>query len=328
MRCQSIIGPRKFLECEARNLRYHVIDRRLERRRRRAACDLVPEFIQRVTNGQFGSDLRDRKARRFRRQRRRTRHPGVHLDNQHAAGLGADRELHVGTTSVDADLSQHVDGCIAQPLVLLIRQRLRWRHRDRVARVDTHRIDVLDRANDDAVVVPITNDFHLEFLPANYRFFQQNLGRRRHLEAVSDYALELFTVIGNSTTAATHRKRRTDDRREAHIRLLVERLLERMRDLCSRDLQVDLGHRFAKQVTVLRHVDRLARGCDHLDIVFLENAFANEIQGTIERRLAAHRRQQRIRPLFCNDPLESPPLDRLDVNGVRHIRIGHDGRRV
>jgi hypothetical protein len=37
---------------------------------------------------------------------------------------------------------------------------------DRVAGVHAHRVEVLDGADDDAVVLVVAHDLHLEFLPA------------------------------------------------------------------------------------------------------------------------------------------------------------------
>jgi len=54
---------------------------------------------------------------------------------------------------VDADLTQHGDRSVAHALVLFICQSLCWRDGDRITRMDPHRIEVLDRADDDAVVV-------------------------------------------------------------------------------------------------------------------------------------------------------------------------------
>ena len=80
-------------------------------------------------------------------------HPRVHLDHDHPAGRRVDRELDVAAAGVDADLAQHRDAEVAHPLVLPVGQRHRRRHGDRVAGVHAHRVDVLDRADHDHVVV-------------------------------------------------------------------------------------------------------------------------------------------------------------------------------
>ena len=48
----------------------------------------------------------------------------------------------------------------------------------------------------------------------------------------------------------------------------------------------------------------------------------------VERRLAAHRRENRVRPLLLDDQLDELRRHRLDVRPIRELRIGHDRRRV
>src|SRR6202021_190695 len=55
-------GAGKLLERKARNLGDDIIDGRLERGRRRAAGDVVGDFIERVADGELGGDFGNRKA--------------------------------------------------------------------------------------------------------------------------------------------------------------------------------------------------------------------------------------------------------------------------
>ena len=61
---------------------------------------------------------------------------------------------------------------------------------------------------------------------------------------------------------------------------------------------------------------------------FSSTPFARQVERAVERRLAAHRRQQRVGPLLLDDARHHLPGDRLDVGGVGHLRVGHDRRRV
>ena len=70
MEVVSVVGrAREFLEGEARDLRHHIVDGRLEGRGRGAFRDVVVEFVERVADGELGRDLGDREAGRLRRQR-------------------------------------------------------------------------------------------------------------------------------------------------------------------------------------------------------------------------------------------------------------------
>ena len=92
--------------------------------------------------------------------------------------------------------------------------------------------------------------------------------------------------------------------------------------------QADARHRLLELLAVLGLVDRLLRRADQLDAVLVEHALAREVERAVERRLAAHRRQQRVGPLALDDLLDHLPGDRLDVGDVGHLRVGHDRRRV
>ncbi|MCY1484598.1 hypothetical protein D9M68_182060 [compost metagenome] len=95
-----------------------------------------------------------------------------------------------------------------------------------------------------------------------------------------------------------------------------------------RRLQADLRHRLAEECTVLGLVDRVGLRADHLDIVAVENTHAAQRQCGVERGLAAHGREQRVRALLGDDLGDDFRGDRLDIGRVGEARIGHDRRRV
>ena len=191
-----------------------------------------------------------------------------------------------------------------------------------------HRIEILDGADDDAVVRLVADHFHLEFLPADHRLLEQHLAGRGRVEPAGDDLLELLAVVRNAATAAAERERGADHRREADLGLDRERFLEAVRDARARAVEPDVAHGVAEQFAVLGHVDRFARGGDQFDVVLFEHAFAHEIERAVERRLAAHRGQQRAGTFLFDDAGDRAPVDRLDVDRVGHLRVGHDRRRV
>ena len=97
--------------------------------------------------------------------------------------------------------------------------------------------------------------------------------------------------------------------------------------------EADAGHRLAEQLAVLGLVDRLGGRADHLDVVALEHAHLPERQRAVERRLAAHGRQQREAAgdgvaLLGDDLGDDLRGDRLDIGAIGHVRVGHDRRRI
>ena len=64
--------------------------------------------------------------------------------------------------------------------------------------MNTHRIEVLNRADDDAVIRVIADHFHLVLFPAEKRLFNQKLVRRGKLETALADPHELFHVVGDA----------------------------------------------------------------------------------------------------------------------------------
>ncbi len=192
----------EFLEGKARDFRDDIVDGRLERRRRGAAGDVVGDLVERVADRELGRDLGDRKAGRLGGQRRGARHPRVHLDHDHAAVGRIDAELHVGAAGLDPDLAQHRQRGVAHDLVFLVGQGQGRRHRDGIAGMHAHRIEVLDRADDDAIVLLVAHHLHLELFPAEHRFLDQHFVGRGGVEAAFDDVEELFLVVGDASAGA------------------------------------------------------------------------------------------------------------------------------
>ena len=171
--CQLWLRAFELLECEAGDLCNNVIDCRLKRCRC-SAGDLVGNLVKRVANGQLRRDARNRETGRFGCQSGRTRHARVHLDHDQAAIGWVNSELDVGAAGFDANLAQHLERGGAHNLILLVGQCQRGSDGDRVTSMHAHRIDVLDRADDDAVVMLVAHDLHLILFPSQQRFFDQH----------------------------------------------------------------------------------------------------------------------------------------------------------
>ncbi|KAG0930899.1 hypothetical protein G6F31_016915 [Rhizopus arrhizus] len=96
----------------------------------------------------------------------------------------------------------------------------------------------------------------------------------------------------------------------------------------GRAFQADLTHGHAEQLAVFGHADRFALGADQFDVVLLQHAVVGQVQRAVQRGLATHGRQQRVRLFLGDDLLDRLPVDRLDVDGIGHLRVGHDRGRV
>ncbi len=96
-----------------------------------------------------------------------------------------------------------------------------------VAGMHAHRIDVLDRADDDRVVGAVADHLHLEFLPAEQGFVDQDLADRRGFEPRAADGGIVVAVVGDAAAGAAERVGGADDRRQADIFDGVERVGQR-----------------------------------------------------------------------------------------------------
>ena len=230
LRGQAVRRLREFFKGETRNFGDHVVNRRFKAGRRGAAGDVVAQLIQRVAHRQLGGNLGNRKAGGFGSQRRRARHARVHFNDHHAAIGRVDGKLHVGAARVDANFTQHGNRGVAQQLVFLVGERLRRSDGDGIAGVHAHRVEVFNRADDDAVVRLVAYHFHLKLFPAQQRFFNQQLVRGRGFQTALADGDKFFHVVGDAAAGAAQCETGTDDDRKTDARLHLQGFFQPVRN--------------------------------------------------------------------------------------------------
>ena len=332
---EMAVGGWEFLKGEPGHLGHDIVDRWLEGGRRGPARDLVLKFIEGVAHGQLCRDLCNGKARGLGGQRRGPRHSGVHLDHDHPAIGRIDRELDVRAARVHTDLPQNRNRGIPHQLVFLVGEGLGGRHRDGVTGVNAHGVEVLDGADDDAVVCTVADHFHLELFPANKGFLDEEFTGGRGLQAALADGLELFGVVGDAAAGAAECEARANDHGKAHAAsefgnapLHHPGLIHGVGNARLGRVQSNLGHGLLELEAVLGLLDGLLAGTNEFDLELLQHAVAGEVQGAVEGGLPTHGGQQGIGPLFLNDAGHHLPRDRLDVGGVGRAWVGHDRGRV
>ena len=202
---EDFFGTRELFEGEARHLGHDVIDRRLEGGGGDAG-DVVRQLVERVADRELGGDLGDGKAGRLGGKGRGARDARIHLDDDEPAALRVHGELDVRAAGVDADLAQDRERGVAHDLIFLVGKRECRGHGNAVAGMDAHWIDVLDRADDDAIVLAVAHHLHLEFFPAQHRLLDQHLADRRGLEPAAHDLGELGLIVGDPAARAAERE--------------------------------------------------------------------------------------------------------------------------
>src|SRR6516164_1252578 len=233
-------------------------------------------------------------------------------------------ELDIGTARVDTDLTQTSNGGVAQPLILLVGQGQGRRDRDRIAGVDAHGVDVLDGADDDAIVRMVANHLHFVFFPTEQRLLDEDLAEGREGEAALDRLDQLGARGCNAAAFAAKGEGGANDRRQADSLERGKSLIDGADELAARALDPDAFHGLAEAFSRPRLVDDIRVGADHFDAMALEYTGARQFHGEVKRRLATQCWQYRVEPLLFDDALDHLRYERLDVGGVGQLGIGHD----
>src|SRR6185437_16052466 len=153
----------------------------------------------------------------------------------------------------------------------------------------------------------------------------EHLAHGRQVETAFYNLLELVTVVGDSTAAAAKRECWPNDRRKSGVLHQNERFVERRRSSTARDLKSDAFHRFVEQRAILGRAYRTLVGTDQLDAVFREHAILGQRHRDVQRGLASHGREQRVRALLFDHQLHELWSNRLDISRVGKFRVRHDG---
>ncbi len=328
LRGQAIVGTGKFFKVKTWNFRDHVVDRRLERGGRTAAGDIVHQLIQRIAYRQLGGNFGNREAGGFGRQRGRARYARVHLDDDQTAIFRIDRELHIRAAGLYADFTQYRHRGVTHDLIFFVGQRLRRCHGNRVTGMNAHGVEVFDGADNDAVIIFVAHHFHFILFPANQRLINQQLIGWREIQTAFTDLFKLFAIVSNTAAGAAHGKRRTDDAGKADIFSHFQRFIHVVCDTGASGVEANALHRLIKALAIFCFINRIGGGADHGDAKLLQHALTFQFQRTVQRRLAAHGWQNRIRALFFNNLANDFPVNRLNIGGIRHFRIGHDGGRI
>ena len=143
--------------------------------------------------------------------------------------------------------------------------------------MNTHRIKILDRTNNNAVVSAISNDLHFILFPADNTFLDQEFRSRRCIKSSSANCLIFFGVVGDSPTATPKGERRSNDRRKTDLLKNRHRIVHRMRKISFRDIKTNCLHRYPETIPILRFINCIASRPDHFDAKFFEHTMSHKI---------------------------------------------------
>ena len=163
----------------------------------------------------------------------------------------------------------------------MIRQCLCRSNDNTVTCMNTDGIKILHAANGDAVVIAVTDDLELDFLPSGNAALDEYLPNHRVVKPLDDRRNELFLILGNTTACAAHCIRRAYDDR---ISDGVCKFDSRMNILDNRALGnrfAEFLHCFLEPLAILRLLNCLQRGAEQFHAMLCENALLGKLHGEV-----------------------------------------------
>src|SRR6266436_3075070 len=137
--------------------------------------------------------------------------------------------------------------------------------------MDTHRIEILNRADNHNVVRQIPHYLKLKLFPAEDRLFDQHLLNGRSCQATTHDLFELFRVVSNATAGASEGERRSNDGRVS--RLFNQRLsiVPAVDKTAAWHQQSSFVHGLLKQTTILGDPDRFSPGANEFHVALRQH---------------------------------------------------------
>ena len=191
--------------------------------------------------------------------------------------------------------------------------------------MNTHWIEVLDRADNNTVTCGIAHDLHLNLFPALDGLLYQHLVLWRKQETLFNNLYELFWGMCNATARATKGEAWTNDHRVSQLSNNTLSVFHGVSDICASNLQANVLDCLAEELSVLTGADGLQVAADDLDVVLVKNSSLAKADGAVQSGLSAHVWQKRIRTLALNDAGHRLNGDWLNVGPVCSFWVGHDG---
>ncbi len=92
--------------------------------------------------------------------------------------------------------------------------------------------------------------------------------------------------------------------------------------------QTNFFHRLIETLAIFRLIDHVGGSADHLDVEFVQHPFTLQLQRAVQRRLSSRVWLRGVWRLLFNDFAHHFPVNWLDIRGIGHVRVGHDGGGV
>ena len=322
---EAVIDAAELFECPASELEHNVVTARgvlFE-----ASVAPVRNLVEGEACGELCRNEGDREAGSLGSKGGRAAGTRVDFDNHHAAGLRIVSELHVGTAN-HADRFHNLEGLFLQFFFELLVDGEERGCAEGVAGMHTHRVNVFDEADGNHLVLGVANHFDFEFFPTEDGFFDKALMRHREFKTVGADGAEFFHVVAETATCTTHGVCRANDNRVTDFGHDLFGFFHRVANARARSIDTELLHGFLEDFTVFAAFNSVEIHTDDLHAVLVQHAGLAQSRGEVQASLTAQVREEGLRAFLFDNLGEAGDVQRFDVSGIGHDRVGHDGSRV
>ena len=195
-RTKLAIHASELIQVPARNLTYHIIERRLKESRG-GFGNRVIQFEKTISHAEFGCYEGQRIARSLGSQCRRTRETSIHLNHAIILRFGVKGVLHI-TFAHNTNMTNDLDGQRTKFMIFGVGQRLRRSNHYRLTGMDAKRIEILHIADGDAIIVSVSNYLILNLFPSLQALLYKHLRRER--EGFFCQTIKLFFIVAEART--------------------------------------------------------------------------------------------------------------------------------
>ena len=194
--------------------------------------------------------------------------------------------------------------------------------------MDAHGVDVLHGADLDHVAGGVPQDLELDLLPAGDGALDEDLAHAAEMDAPVGDLPQALLVVGDAAAGAAQGVGGTDD--DGVVDLVGEGHggVHRLHHVGDDAGLTDGLHGVLEALAVLRLADGLGGGPQQADGVLVQIALLVEAHGQIQAGLSAQSGQDGVRLLFFDDLGHRGDVQRLDIDVVRDVLVGHDGGGV
>ena len=191
-----------------------------------------------------------------------------------------------------------------------------------------HGINIFHGAYRYGVAQAVPHGFKLNLLPARYALFHQYLGDGRKIQAGFGDQRQFLRRCGNAAARAAQRKGRAHDDGIADPAGDRQGGFHILGDIGGHAGLANGRHGVPEQLPVLGLVNAPDIGAQQPHAILVQHAGALKLHGQRQAGLAAQPGQQAVGPLLFNDSRHGLDGQRLQVNFIGQVLIGHDGGRV